>query len=158
MSSFVLARGRFTPMALFVVLCSAAAIRAEDGKVTVSVVAILATDQNATIDKKLVKIAEEVQKLNPKLTGFHSPKETRKNVAINSKEKFELVDGQVVTITIEQAADGKNMNVLRVGPPTLGEITYMTICGKFLPIITEYKTKDGDILIIAIRVQPCRGK
>ena len=84
MSSFVLARGRFTPMALFVVLCSAAAIRAEDGKVTVSVVAILATDQNATIDKKLVKIAEEVQKLNPKRTGFHSPKETRKDIAINS--------------------------------------------------------------------------
>jgi hypothetical protein len=150
--------GRYALIALIAVLFTAPVVRAADDKVTVSVIAIVATDQNEKIDTKLVNIAMELQKLNPKLTGFHSPIETSKEVAINSKEKFELVEGQVVTITVEQAANQANKNILKVSPPTLGDITYETTCGKFFPIITEYKTKGGDILIIAIRVQPCREK
>ena len=150
--------GRCALVILFALLSAAPAVRADDDKVTVSVVAILATDQNTKIDKKLTKIAEELQKLKPALTGFHSPVETCREIALNTKEKFELVDGQVVMIVVEERANKQNNNILKVSPPTLGDITYQTTCGKFFPIITEYKTKDGEILIIAIRVQPCRDK
>jgi hypothetical protein len=39
----------------------------------------------------------------------------------------------------------------------MGEITYSTPCGKFLPIMTEYVTKNGQVMILAVRVQPCSG-
>ena len=99
-----------------------------------------------------------MQKINPKLTGFQIVKDACLDIGLNAPQKFTLVEDQVVTITVEQAANKDNKNRIKVSPPTLGDITYSTTCGKFLPIITEYKTKNGDILIIAIRVQPCREK
>jgi uncharacterized protein YlxW (UPF0749 family) len=162
MSSFVPQRGWVGFIGLVVLVLAFVVavpnVRADDNKVTVSVVAILATDQNEKVEKKLTGVAAEVQKLNPKLTGFQTAKETRKDLAIDTPHKFDLVEGQGVTITIEEAANKDNKNRLKVSPPTLGDITYCTTCGKFLPIITEYKTKDGEVLIIAIRVQPCREK
>ena len=47
---------------------------------------------------------------------------------------------------------------LKVVPPKMGAITYSTPCGKFLPMITGYRRKNGDVLIIAVRVQPCPGE
>jgi hypothetical protein len=163
MSSFLPYRGCVVVLAALAALFAAPdhflAVRAcDEVKVKVSVVVVLATEQNNKIDKKLINIAAEIQLLNPKLTGFTSPKETCKDVVINVQERFELVEKQVLTITIEKAADKENKNLLRVSAPTLGEIYYSTTCGKFLPIITEYKTKEGEILILAIRVQPCRDK
>jgi len=158
MSSLIALRGRVALLGLVALLFASPAVRADDDKVTVSVVAILATDQNANVEKKLSGIATELQKRNPKLTGFQTAKETCKEIGLNADEKFELVEGQVVTITVEQAANKQNKNRLKISPPTLGDITYCTACGKFLPIITEYKTKNGEVLIIAIRVQPCRDK
>ena len=35
----------------------------------------------------------------------------------------------------------------------MGEITYDTCCGKFLPIITPFRTKDKELLIIAVCVR-----
>src|ERR1700741_4915909 len=106
--------------ALAVLLTLPAAVRADDDKVTVSVIAILASDQNKKVDKKLVAIAAEVQKLNPELTGFETVKECCKDLGIDAAGKFDLVDGQVVTITVEQAANKNNKNRLTVSPPTLG--------------------------------------
>jgi hypothetical protein len=34
----------------------------------------------------------------------------------------------------------------------------MTICDKFLPIVTRYRTTNKELLILAVRVQPCPGK
>jgi hypothetical protein len=162
MSSLVPLRRRFAPVGfvvfVFAFVFAAPSVRADDNKVTVSVVAILATDQNDKVEKKLTGIAAEIQKLNPRLTGFQTAKETCKEVGISVSDKFDLVEGQVVTITVEQGANKDNKNRLKISPPTLGDITYCTTCGKFLPIITEYKTKDGEVLILAIRVQPCREK
>ena len=47
---------------------------------------------------------------------------------------------------------------LCVGPPSMGEITYSTPCGKFLPIFTPILTRKGEKVIIAVRVQPCQKK
>jgi hypothetical protein len=143
---------------LLMLLFAAPAATAADDKVTVSVVAILATDKNDKIDSKLREIAAELQKINPKLTGFHSPKKIEKDIPLNSPEKFTLIEDQVVVIDVKREVDQDNKNVIRVQPPTLGEVKYYTSCGKFFPIITEYKTKDGEVLILAIRVLPCKGK
>jgi hypothetical protein len=152
-------RSRLAVLGLLALLSLPAAARADDkDKVTVSVVTILASESIDKIDKKLKNIAAEIHEINPKLIGFQTAKETCKDVASNSKEKFELVEGQAISINVQRDADTDNKNLIRVSPPTLGDITYYSSCGKFLPIITEYKTKNGDVLIIAIRVQPCREK
>jgi hypothetical protein len=158
MSCFVPPHGRIACCAFLALLLAAPAVTADNDKVTVSVVTILATDKNDKVEKKLAGIAAEVQKLNPKLTGFQTVKEARNDVALNTKAEFILVEDQVVTVNVERGADKDNKNTIKVLPPTLGEITYYTSCGKFVPIITEYKTKNGEVLIIAIRVQPCKDK
>ena len=81
-----------------------------------------------------------MQKVNPKLTSFRLAKMTCKSIKIGGRDTFDLVDDQVAVVTIESKdADGRVQ--LRVAPPLLGEITYSTTCGKFLPIVTRYETK-----------------
>ncbi len=127
-------------------------------KVRVSVVVILASETDATIDKKLECIAREVTKMHPKLKGFRLGPMGCKSLKIGEANVFDLAEGKTTTITIQQAADTMDLIRLKVGPPKMGEITYSTPCGKFLPILTPYRTKANETLIIAIRVQPCNGK
>ena len=129
-----------------------------DRKVHVSVVVILASETDTTIDKKLECIAREVRKMHPKLTGFRMGPMGCKSLKIGEANVFDLAEGKTTTITIQQAADKMDLIRLEVGPPKMGKITYSTPCGKFLPILTPYRTKAGETLIIAIRVKPCNGK
>jgi hypothetical protein len=133
----------------------------EDEKETVqvSVIAILATERDDKIDPKLACIAREVRKSHKKLTGFHLATMTcNKSLAVGVKEMFEVVGDQKVAVTVKESANEKNRVQVKVGPPQMGEITYDTCCGKFLPIVTPFRTKNHDLLIIAVRVQPCHGK
>ena len=57
---------------------------------------------------------------------------------------------------MRHAADSKNRVGLTVKAPLQGEIQYTTCCGKFFPIVTRYQTKNKELLIVAIRVQPCK--
>ncbi len=145
---------------IFLTLLAAAPLKAEEEKETVqvSVLAILATERDNKIDPKLACIAREVQKTHKKLTGFQMVKMTRKPLAIGVKETFELVGEQKAAVTVKQGADEKNRIQMKVAPPQMGEITYDTCCGKFLPIVTPFRTKNNDLLILAVRVQPCHGK
>ena len=129
-----------------------------DRKVHVSVVVILASETDTTIDKKLECIAREVTKMHPKLKGFRMGPMACKSIQIGEANIFDLAEGKTTTITIQQAADKMDRIRLKVGPPKMGQITYSTPCGKFLPILTPYRTKANETLIIAIRVQPCNGK
>ena len=61
-------------------------------------------------------------------------------------------------MTIKEAGDKMDRVRLKVTPPLMGEICYSTPCGKFLPILTPFRTRNGDHLLVAIRVQPCSGK
>jgi hypothetical protein len=144
-------------LVVFAFLAAAPLGHAEE-TVQVSVLAILATERDDKIDPKLVCIAREVQKTHKKLTGFQMVKMTRKSLAVGAKETFELVGDQKATVTVKQGADEKNRVEVKVAPPRMGEITYDTCCGKFLPIVTPYRTKNKDLLIIAVRVQPCHEK
>jgi len=130
-------------------------------KVTISVIAIIATKNDKEIDKRLKPIAEELQKAVPALKecGFQFGKMTRKSVAVGANETFDLVDKQVATVAVLQAANKDDLIQLKLTPPQMGEVTYETSCGRFLPIITKYRTKDNNgVLILAVRVQPCRNK
>jgi hypothetical protein len=126
-------------------------------EVNVSVVAILATDKNADVDPKLKCIAEQMKQVDPKWTGFRIETMTCEAIKVGVKEKFNLVDGQTVTVTAERCAGKDKPVCLAVTAPTLGEITYKTCCGKFFPMVTGYKNKKGELLIVAVRVQTCKG-
>jgi hypothetical protein len=125
-------------------------------EVTVSIVAILAS-KDEKIDPRLKCVAREVQKVDRQWTGFKVARMTCKPIGVGSTERFALVDDQVAIVTVEQAADKDNRIQVKVAPPMLGEITYSTCCGKFLPIITRHRTANDELLIIAVRVQPCKG-
>jgi hypothetical protein len=127
--------------------------------VKVSVIVILASEAaNAKVDPKLTCIAAELKKKHPKLTGFQlAGKCSCKSLTIGVKENFELIADHTAAVTVEQGADEDNFVQLKVAPPLLGEITYQTICGKFLPIVTPVRMKN-EVVIIAVRVQPCNGK
>jgi hypothetical protein len=127
-------------------------------KVRVSVVVILGTERDAQVDRRLRGIAAEVKKLHPRLTGFHIKSLSCKSVPVGARDTFALIGGQVAGVTVQTRAGKDNRVQLKVAPPLMGEITYSTPCGKFLPIVTPYRTKNNDLLIIAIRVQPCHRR
>jgi hypothetical protein len=126
-------------------------------KVRISVVVILASEKGTKIDKKLEGIAKEVQKVHPELKNFELAKLSCKSLEVGKADKFALVEDQVTSIVIQKAADKMDRVCLKVGPPMMGEITYSTPCGKFLPILTPYRTKKDQVVIVAVRVQPCNG-
>jgi hypothetical protein len=144
-------------------LCAASAVVAcgpekPARKVRISVVIILASENDPKVDKKLECIAREVRKMHPNLKGFRLAKLSCKSLKVGKADTFALVENQSTSITVQKAADKMDRIQLTVGPPMMGEITYSTPCGKFLPIVTPMRTKKGEKVIIAVRVQPCRGK
>jgi hypothetical protein len=126
-------------------------------EVRVTVLTILATECDDKVDRCVECIAREVRKKYPRLKGFHRGPMTRKPVVVGQKDTFDLVAGQVAVVTVRHGADDNNRVELKVAPPQMGEITYETCCGKFFPIVTHFRTNRNDLLIIAVRVQPCHG-
>jgi hypothetical protein len=126
-------------------------------KVRISVVVILASEKGNKIDKKLDGIAKEVQKMHPELKNFELANLSCKSLEVGKADKFDLVENQTAGVTIQKAADKMDRVCLKACLPMMGDITYATPCGKFLPILTPYRTKKGQVVIVAIRVQPCSG-
>src|SRR5579871_4729747 len=89
------------PLAVAALAAAAPPARSAD-TVTVSVVAILATTKNSTVDSRVESIAEEVKKKDPKLTGFKLSRMTCKDVEVGSKDCFEVVDGETVCVKVEK--------------------------------------------------------
>ena len=136
----------------------AAAPGGDDGDVRVSVVAVLATDQNDKIDPKLECIAKEVRKIDPKWTGFRIAKMTCKSLPLGGKGDFDLGGDQTLRVAVEQKGDEEGRFQMKITPPRMGDITYTTTCGKFFPVVTPFRNKDNELLIVAVRIQPCAGK
>jgi hypothetical protein len=76
----------------------------------------------------------------------------------NDKTMIPVVESRDVAITIKHGADTEKRVSLAVVAPDQGEIVYRCVCGKFLPIVTRYQTRDRELLILAIRVQPCKDE
>ena len=143
---------------IFTLLAAAPPKDPERETVQVSVIAILATERDDKIDPKLACIARQVRKTHKELTGFQLATMTRKSLTVGDKSIFTVVGEQKVGVTVQQGADEKNRVQVKVAPPGMGEITYDTCCGKFLPIVTRFHTKDKDLLILAVSVRTCRDK
>jgi hypothetical protein len=101
-------------------------------------------------------MADEIKKSVPLLTGFKMGKMSCKFVPVGGRETFDLVDDQVATVSVVQAPDKDNVLQIKVTPPQMGEFTYETSCGRFFTIITRYRTRNREVLILAVRVQPCQ--
>lgn len=125
--------------------------------VKVTVVVILATEEGNHIDKKLTAIAEEVRMKNPTLKSFYLKSMAAKSLSPGEKVSFPSVDNKSVLVMVKHGADKDNRVGLAVTAPNQGEIVYTTSCGKFLPIVTRYQTSKRERLILAVRVQPCKG-
>jgi len=125
--------------------------------VKVTLIVILASEEGNKIDWRLKAIADEVQNLHPHLKSFTLKHMESKSLKFAEKTSLPAVEGQKVSMIIKHGADKENRVGIAVTAPTLGEIEYRSVCGKFLPIVTRYQTKSKELLILAIRVQPCRG-
>lgn len=129
----------------------------EKDPIKVTLVVILAKEDGDKVDPRLKAIAEEVRKLHPNLTSFELKCMENKSLKPGQKVSLSCIEKKAVEMMVKQGADKDNRVVLAVTAPSMGEIEYQTVCGKFLPIVTRYQTKSKERLILAIRVQPCRG-
>jgi hypothetical protein len=129
--------------------------QAQPEPVKLSVVAICAHNRDENVDPRLKCMAEEIRKAVPQLTGFKVGKMYCKPVPVGTRETFKLVDDQEVVLTVVPGANKGDLQI-KVTPPQMGEVTYETSCGNFFTIITKYRTKKNEVLILAVRVQPCK--
>lgn len=132
-------------------------VRAEK-PVAVTIVVVMATGANATVDPKLKELAKEVQKRDPKLTGYRIAATESRSIAVGDSATIALADKQTLLVKINKQKDENERITLELTPPQMEAITYACACDKFFPVITPYKTKDGEQLIIAVMAKPCTGK
>lgn len=126
--------------------------------VRITVVTVLATAGNKTVDPRLEELAKEVQKRDPSLTGFRIHATEAKSVAVGDSTSFDLVDRQKLSVKVERPRDEKDRVGLSIRPPGLGEVTYTCACERFFPVVTTYRTREGETLIVAVMTRPCMLK
>jgi hypothetical protein len=153
------------PSVALVLLCAApllggrctAADPDENVRVTV---AVIRANGDGKVDDRLKCVATEVRKMHPKLTGFHLGETTTLPIPLGGSEKFKLVDGQEATIKVKRCKENPGRFCLEIQSKTLvGEMAYTSVCGKYFPLVTDYKTKDkGEQLILAFKVESCAKK
>ena len=155
--------GRLTPLivALAGIACGPPAKDApkEAPKpIRVTMVVILASTTDTTINPKLKTLAEEVQKRNKKFTGFTIAATLDKSIPIGEAHTFQLPERQSAKVTVTQGKDKDGRVELKVQLPGLDEVTYTCVCDKFFPQFTEYQLKTGETILVAILAKPCTGK
>src|SRR5438094_1364497 len=129
-----------------------------DAPVQVTVVIVLATTENSTVDPKLKELAKEVQKRDPKLTGFKLVATECKSVPVGETATISLTDKQVLKLTVDAAKDANGRISLTLNPPGMDAVNYACACDKFFPVVTPHRTKSGEQLIIAVMAKPCTKK
>ncbi|MBY0458449.1 MAG: hypothetical protein K2V38_14010 [Gemmataceae bacterium] len=129
-----------------------------DEPVSVTVVIVLATTENETVHPKLAELAKEVQKRDPKLTGFKLVATECKSVPVGGTATITLTDKQELKLQVDTSKDEKGRISLTLNPPGMDTVTYACACDKFFPVVTPHRTKAGEQLIIAIMAKPCAAK
>ncbi|QDU20793.1 hypothetical protein [Urbifossiella limnaea] len=144
---------------LFVAVCAPRECQpAPDQPVRITVVTVLATRANKSVDERLVELAKEVQKRDAALTGFKLHASEAKSVAPGDSVRFDLVDGKKLEVKVERPRDENGRVALKIRPPGLGEVTYTCTCDRFFPVVTPHRTRDGETLIVAVMARPCMLK
>jgi hypothetical protein len=126
-----------------------------DKKIKVTVVVVLACERGNDVAKELKCLADAVRVRYPELKSFRIESMKCKDVAENERVAFLLPEDKKAEIVIHCAADHKKKVCMAVAAPTLGEIEYGTVCGKFLAFVTRYYTRENERIVLAVRVQPC---
>ena len=142
MLSAVLTQRFLGLIALLSAFSQAPALAGEAKRVKVTVVVILANEYWDVVHPQLKPIAEEVRKSYPSFRGFTLVSMDSKSLAVDEKTIFPLVENATVQVVIHKPADMANQVELAITPPWQKEIVYRSICGKFLPIVTRYDTKE----------------
>lgn len=131
---------------------------ADDKPVSVTVVIVLASDQNAKVHPKLKELAAEVQKRDPKLTGFRLVATESKSVPVGGSATINLTDKQTLKVKVNRAKDEEGRITLTLDPPGMDAVNYACACDKFFPVVTPHRTKSGEQLLIAVMAKPCTAK
>ncbi|MCS6864343.1 MAG: hypothetical protein RMJ56_04130 [Gemmataceae bacterium] len=130
---------------------------AKDNPVRVTVVIVLATENTTQVDPRLKDLAKEVQKRDPKLTGFKLVATESKSIPVGEAAIVPLTDQQVLKVQVDRHKDENGRITLTLHPPAMDVVSYACVCDKFFPIVTPYRTKAGEQLIIAVMAKPCTG-
>ena len=131
---------------------------ADEGPIRVTVVVVLATADNKTVDPKLKELAKEVWKRDKTLTGLKLVDSLAKSIPPGESAEFPLVEKQRLKVTVDKPKDKDGRVGVTIKPPELGEISYACTCDKFFPVVTPYKTKKGETLIVVVMAKPCTQK
>ncbi|MFM8275324.1 MAG: hypothetical protein ACKODX_23730 [Gemmata sp.] len=126
--------------------------------VRVTVVVVLASADTSAIDPRLKELAKEVQKRDPKLTGFKLVATECKSVPVGGAETVPLTDKQTLKLVVDKAKDENGRISLTLNPPGMDAFTYACACDKFFPVVTPHRTAAGEQLIIAVMAKPCTAK
>jgi hypothetical protein len=138
-----------------VAVCSfPAVVRADDVQVTLLV--ILASEQDSKIDPRLQCVAQQVRKTYPELKGFRVEEILHESIPVGKKKDFELIGDQKATVRVVHGCDEEDRMLLKLKVEGFGEVDYKTCCGKFFPVMTRYRTKDNERLLVAVGVKPCK--
>src|SRR5262245_42145458 len=84
-----------------VLLARPGLVSAEDDKVKITVVAVLASSRHNTIDKRLKELAPELKKKNSDWTGFEVEKQMCESIKVGGSATFKLVDDCKVVIEVK---------------------------------------------------------
>jgi hypothetical protein len=126
--------------------------------IRITVVTVLATAANTTVDMRLKELAAEIQKRDPALTGFRFHASDAKSLAPGDSATFELVDRQKLQVKVERPRDENGRVALKIRPPGLGEVSYTCTCDRYFPVVTTHRTREGETLIVAVMARPCMMK
>jgi hypothetical protein len=150
--------GLLATMAVLLLSAGTSPVRAQE--VRVKIIVILATDQNKNVDRDLECIAKEIQKTQPKLTGFHVEKIIpERSLKVSQEVTFYLgVEDEEIKVRVQHGANEANRVSVKLKLPSNDRVDYTTCCDKFFPIMTRYVTKEKERLIIAVRVSPCKDQ
>src|ERR1051326_1547960 len=129
-------------------LLAVAPAHADDTRIKVTVVAILASSKHDKVDDRLKELAPALKKKDASWTGFEVERTSTASLKVGDKKSFKLVDDTEVTVEIK-SRDESGVVSLQLKPPTLGDVDYSCCCEKFFPIVTRYDTKSDKRLIIA---------
>ena len=126
-----------------------------DQPVRVTVVVVLATNANKKVDPALAELAKAVRQHDRTLTGFRVYATEDKSIAVGDSATFALIDEQELKVTVTRAKGGDGQIALALKAPAVEKVAYRCVCGKFFPIATPYRTKNGEVLIVAVMGKPC---
>src|SRR5262245_4215791 len=88
----------------------------KDAPVRVTVVAILASTEDKTVDKKLTDLAVEMQKRYPDLTGFKLNETLQKSIPVGESFTFDLLEKQTLKVTIDKPKDKNGRVTMTISP------------------------------------------